>query len=317
MHILLTGGAGFIGSHVYDHFIAAGHTVVVLDDLTTGKTQNVPDATFYHTEINDRLVLEQIFDIHQFDAICHHAAKISVSESVKDPLTDARTNCLGALTLLEVAKKYACRRFIFASSGGTLYGEVEQTKPAREYKELKPTSPYGMHKWLGERYLEFYARTHGMEAVILRYGNVYGPRQNPHGEAGVIGIFCQKTLYEEPITIYGRGDCIRDYVYVEDVAQANVQALEMYMSPGDISVFNIGTGVGLTVNHVAYTVRREIAEQFPGTLLQEINYAADRPGDLKTSVLNPAMAAANLQWQATTPFTTGIKKTVRWFADHL
>lgn len=313
MNILLTGGAGFIGSHVYDQFVAAGHYVVVLDDLSTGARKHVADAVFYCADINDRFALEQIFTAHQFDIVCHHAAKISVSESVKDPLTDAHTNCLGTLALFEIAAKHNCRRIIFASSGGTLYGEVDPTHPAREYKELKPISPYGMHKWLGEKYLEFYARTYGLSAVVLRYGNVYGPRQNPHGEAGVVSIFCQKTLYEEPITIYGRGDCTRDYVYVEDVARANVAAAELYLAAGDCAVFNIGTGVGITVNSIAYAVRREIAEQFPGTLLREINYAPDRVGDLKNSVLNPALAAANLQWRAEIPFVTGIKKTVTWF----
>lgn len=311
MNILLTGGAGFIGSHVYDQFILAGHRVIVLDDLSTGSEKNLSGGWAYQTGIHDHAALENLFAIEEFDVVCHHAAQISVSESVKDPIKDAKVNCLGLLTVLNVAVKHNCRRIIFASSGGTLYGNVSVA--AREFSELHPVSPYGMHKWLGEKYLEFYSNTYGIEAIALRYGNVYGPRQNPHGEAGVVGIFCQKTLRGEPITIYGKGDCVRDYVYVEDVAKANVAALSMNIINGKLATFNIGTGIGTDVNTVANCIRREAVTQNPDLVLGKINYAPARAGDLKSSILNPTWAAEYLHWKAETDLAAGIAKTVAWF----
>lgn len=311
MNILLTGGAGFIGSHVYDHFKAAGHKVFVVDDLSTGNEANLGDGWAYQTSITDKDGLENLFANEGFDVVCHHAAQISVSASVKDPLGDAKVNSQGLLTVLEVAAKYKCRRFIFASSGGTLYGDVDVG--AREFNELKPVSPYGIHKWLGEKYVEFYSRQYGLEGVILRYGNVYGPRQNPWGEAGVVGIFCQKTWAGEPITIYGRGDCVRDYVYVDDVAKANVAALTTRLITGKLAVFNIGTGIGTDVNTIANLVRREAAAQDPNVVLGPIEYTGARAGDLKKSVLNPTWAGEFLPWEPETNLEAGIAKTVAWF----
>lgn len=313
MNILLTGGAGFIGSHVYDQFILAGHKVFVVDDLSTGREENLANGWAYQTSICDYDGLENLFTNDEFDVVCHHAAQISVSESVADPREDARVNALGLLTVLEAMRKSGkmCKRFIFASSGGTLYGDIGIA--AREWSELNPCSPYGIHKWLGEKYLEFYAREYGLEVVSLRYGNVYGPRQNPYGEAGVIGIFCKKTLAGEDITIHGRGNCVRDYVYVEDVAAANVAALTVPVISGKLAAFNIGTGVGTDVITVANLVRREAVTQNPSLVLGKIHHGPDRPGDLKYSVLNPVLAQSELNWQATTPLEVGIAKTVAWF----
>lgn len=313
MKILLTGGAGFIGSHIYDRCRNAGHDVVVLDDLSTGNKQNLPsNADLRIADINDWEVVEDIFSQTQFDIVCHHAAQISVSESVKDPREDAQINCMGWLNVLDNAARHGVRRVVFASSGGTLYGDV--TAPVREFNSIRPVSPYGISKRTGEQYLEFYAKQYNMEAVALRYGNVYGPRQNPHGEAGVVAIFCRNTLQGKPITIYGTGRQVRDYVYVADVVDANIMAMgNKNISRGEVIIANIGTGVGTAVNSLAFMIRREIMDQFPDLLLDRIDYAPQRDGDLQSSMLNPVWAYDRLNWLPITKLKDGVAKTVAWF----
>lgn len=318
MKILLTGGAGFIGTGIYYRCINAGHEVVVIDNLSTGKRKNLPDdADINIIDIQDTRKVLQVFEQHRFDIVCHHAAQISVSESVRDPRNDAAVNCMGWLNVLDGAAKYGCRRVIFASSGGTLYGNV--TVPAREFGAIRPSSPYGITKWMGEQYLEFYAKQYGLEAVALRYGNVYGPRQNPHGEAGVVAIFCEKTLRGEPITIYGTGTQVRDYVYVDDVVHANVLAMSSKnILSGEMTAVNIGTGIGTFVNSIAAMVRREIQTQFPEIPPNAIDYVGERRGDLKSSMLNPVWAYDKLNWLPVTKLADGIRDTVDWFgAQHL
>jgi UDP-glucose 4-epimerase len=211
MKILVTGGAGFIGSHIVDRLVAAGHAVSVLDDLSSGARENLPAAVPLHVaDIVDAAAVARVFDAEQPDAVCHQAAQMSVSRSVREPRFDAEVNCIGLINVLDAAARHRCGRFVFASSGGVLYGDV--TAPAPEDTPADPVSPYGITKWVGERYLRFYAAEHGLAAVALRYSNVYGPRQNPHGEAGVVAIFCRKLLAGEPARINGDGRYVRDYV---------------------------------------------------------------------------------------------------------
>jgi UDP-glucose 4-epimerase len=205
---------------------------------------------------------------------------------------------------------------VFAASGGTFYGDV--ARAAKESEPGRPKSPYGISKFVGEEYLKVYAQQYGLEVVILRYGNVYGPRQNPHGEAGVVSIFCRNLLQGAPITIFGDGGCVRDYVYVRDVAQANVLAMQNTdMQPGDVIVVNIGTGTGLCVSSIAHIVRKEVAQQFPDIKLPETKFAEARTGDLRSSVLDVNYAKEKLNWIAETTVTQGIKNTVEWFAGNL
>lgn len=316
MKILLTGGAGFIGSHIYDRCRNAGHDIVVLDDLSTGNVGNLPhDADVRVVNITDRDGVENVFRGAGFDIVCHHAAQISVSESVKDPRRDAEINCMGWLNVLDCAARYGVRRAVFASSGGTLYGNV--MTPAREFNSIRPVSPYGVSKRTGEQYLEFYAKQYNMEAVSLRYGNVYGPRQNPHGEAGVVAIFCRNTLQGKPVTIYGNGRQVRDYVYVADVVDANVMAMgNKDIFRGEMITANIGTGVGTEVNSLAFMIRHEVMSQFPALYLDRIDYAPQRPGDLQSSLLNPVWAYDRLNWLPITKLKEGVAKTVAWF-QHL
>ncbi len=217
MKTLVTGGAGFIGSHIADALLAAGQAVAVLDDLSSGSADNLPAGVPLHeVDIRDTAAVAEVFAAERPDAVCHQAAQMSVSRSVREPRFDAEVNCIGLINVLDAAVASGCKRVVFASSGGVLYGDV--TEPAPETTPANPISPYGITKWVGEKYLEFYAREHGLAAVALRYSNVYGPRQNPHGEAGVVAIFCKKLLAGEPARINGDGRYVRDYVYGPDVA---------------------------------------------------------------------------------------------------
>ncbi|MEI7780907.1 MAG: NAD-dependent epimerase/dehydratase family protein, partial [Planctomycetota bacterium] len=208
MKILVTGGAGFIGSHIVDGLLAAGHAVAVIDDLSSGSRDNLPAGVPLHVvDIVDAQAVARVFAQERPDAVCHQAAQMSVSRSVREPLFDAQVNCIGLINVLDAAAKQGCRRVVFASSGGVLYGDV--TSPAPESTPANPVSPYGITKWVGERYLKFFATEHGLATVALRYSNVYGPRQNPHGEAGVVAIFCKKLLAGQAATINGDGHYVR------------------------------------------------------------------------------------------------------------
>ena len=261
MKILVTGGAGFIGSHIVDSLLREGHAVAVIDDLSSGSRDNLPAGVPLPVgDIVDPAAGARAFAAEQPDAVCHQAAQMSVSRSVREPLFDAQVNCIGLINVLDSAVRTGCQRFVFASSGGVLYGDV--TTPAPETTPANPVSPYGITKWVGERYLAFYAAEHGLSAVALRYSNVYGPRQNPHGEAGVVAIFCKKLLASEPATINGDGHYVRDYVYGPDVARANVLALAAAASrcgPGTLTSLNIGTGLGTDVVDLEALVRPAVA----------------------------------------------------------
>ncbi|MBC7821408.1 MAG: NAD-dependent epimerase/dehydratase family protein, partial [Planctomycetaceae bacterium] len=224
MRVLVTGGSGFIGSHIAEQLLQRGDDVAVLDNLSTGSRDNLPpDIPFFLADTRDRSQIVQAFDEWRPEVVCHQAAQMSVSLSVREPSFDASVNILGLLNVLENCVRTSVRRIVFASSGGVLYGEVAE--PADEEHPQRPISPYGISKLVGEQYLQFFVREHGTEAIALRYANVYGPRQNPHGEAGVVAIFCQRMLAGEPTTIHGDGGCLRDYVCVTDVASANLLAM--------------------------------------------------------------------------------------------
>lgn len=311
--ILITGGAGFIGSHVAELLLNQGHEVAVLDDLSSGTKENLPAGVPVHVaDICDRNAVQEIFQQVRPDGVCHQAAQMSVSRSVREPAFDARTNILGLINMLEAAVAVGTKRITFASSGGVLYGDVD--KPAPENAPCSPVSPYGISKWAGEKYLEFFAREHGLTAVALRYSNVYGPRQNPHGEAGVVAIFCRKLLAGEPCLIHGDGGCVRDYVYVGDVARANVLALTRPVS-APFTALNIGTAVGTDVKQLESALRQEFASA-TGRSAPEPVFGPARAGDLRSNLICPDAAARMLGWRPEVGLVTGIPQTFAWFAAH-
>jgi UDP-glucose 4-epimerase len=304
MKILVTGGAGFIGSHVVDRYIAEGHKIVVVDNLATGKLENLnPAAQFYRMGIEEPAI-EEIFARERPEVVNHHAAQIDVRKSVSDPVFDARTNILGMLNLVEKAVQYGVGRFIFASSGGAIYGDPpEGAGAATEENPFHPMSPYGAAKAAGELYLYTYQITRGLAYTALRYGNVYGPRQDPLGEAGVVAIFTRKLLQGEPAVINGDGLQTRDYVYVEDVARASVLALKA----GVAGSFNIGTGIEKTVNELFHHLTELAGKSAP-----EVHGPA-KPGEQRRSVLDWTRARTQLGWEPKVTFKEGLRKTVEFF----
>ncbi|MFM8952810.1 MAG: NAD-dependent epimerase/dehydratase family protein [Planctomycetaceae bacterium] len=321
MNILVTGGAGFIGSHIVDSLLAAGHAVAVLDDLSSGSRDNLPAGVPLHVaDIVDAAAVARVVAAERPDAICHQAAQMSVSRSVREPLFDAQVNCIGLINVLDAAVRTGCGRFVFASSGGVLYGDV--TAPAPETTPANPVSPYGITKWVGERYLKFYAEEHGLAAVALRYSNVYGPRQNPHGEAGVVAIFCKNLLVGEPATINGDGRYIRDYVYGPDVARANLIALTADLpavQPKTLTSLNIGTGVGTDVNELESQLRQALSDVLAArgrtTVLPAPRHGPARPGDLRSNLVDATRARELLGWTPTVRFADGLARTATWFAE--
>ena len=321
MRVLVTGGAGFIGSHIVDALRAAGHAVAVLDDLSTGCRENLPaDVPVHVADIADAAAVAAVFAAERPEAVCHQAAQMSVSRSVREPRFDAQLNCIGLITVLEAAVSAGCRGVVFASSGGVFYGDV--SKPAPETTPPNPSSPYGITKWVGERYLQFFAAEHGLTAVALRYSNVYGPRQNPHGEAGVMAIFAKRLLAGEPARINGDGRFVRDYVYGPDVARANVLALEQcggVLAPGTLTSLNIGTGRGADVNRIEALIRTAVAaargRRGRAGVLPAPLHGPDRPGDLRSNLVDASRAADLLGWRPEVPLELGIDRTVEWFAD--
>ena len=299
MRILVTGGAGFIGSHVAEIYLRAGHKVWIVDDLSTGKPTNVPpDAHFVQANITDAAVRRLLVD-ERIEVVNHHAAQMDVRRSVAEPLFDARVNILGLLNILEGVRQARCQRIIFASSGGTVYGE-QDTFPATEGHATHPISPYGVSKLAGEQYLYFYQREYGIPSLSLRYANVYGPRQDPHGEAGVVAIFTQRLLAGETITINGDGQQTRDYVFVADVAQANLAALTADYS----GAINIGTGLETTVNTLAEHLQRITGSR------DRAQHRAAKPGEQRRSVLSWSRAADTLNWKPLVSLADGLEKTV-------
>jgi UDP-glucose 4-epimerase len=302
MKVLLTGGAGFVGSHIADQLLARGHEVAVVDDLSSGKKENIPDGTmFYEQDIRDGCA--EIFEEFEPDVLCHQAAQMDVRRSVKAPDFDADVNVLGTIRLLQRCVAQGVRRVVFASTGGAVYGEQREF-PAPEDHPQYPISPYGVSKLAGERYLHFYNTQYGLPYAALRYANVYGPRQDPHGEAGVVAIFCGNLAAGRGSTINGSGEQTRDYVYVEDVARANVLALEGDAPSG---AYNVGTGIETSVNEL-YEVLRETS----GADLLPAHVAA-KPGEQLRSSVDPTTAARVLGWRPVTDLVTGLERTLRFF----
>jgi UDP-glucose 4-epimerase len=316
MRILVTGGAGFIGSHIVDELLARGHQPFVLDDLSSGSRDNLPEhVPLFVNDIRDRDAVRRIFDEVQPQALCHQAAQMSVSRSVREPGFDAEVNILGLINVLEASVPTGVRRVVFASSGGALYGDVD--RPVGEDYPLAPIAPYGISKWVGERYLQFFASEHGLSAVALRYTNVYGPRQNPHGEAGVVAIFCRAMLGGQAVTVNGDGKYVRDYVHVSDVAQANAAALEADLAESFLPL-NIGTGFGADVNVLEARLNAECSRLRQAADLSPVPppaYGPPRPGDLRSSMVSSQRAAEVLQWSHAIPLEQGLAETARWFAE--
>jgi UDP-glucose 4-epimerase len=303
MRILVTGGAGFIASHVTDAYLRAGHEVTVLDNLSGGKRSQVPKAAkFAKLDIRDRIGVAKLFKKAKFDVVNSHAAQMSVPASVQDPMNDATINCLGVLNLLENCRLNKVRKFIHVSSGGTVYGSPKKL-PATEAYPILPESPYGITKAVGEDYLRFYALEHGLKYTVLRYSNVYGPRQEPHGEAGVVAIFIKKLMKGEVPTIFGDGSIIRDFVFVGDVARANLMAL----NKGDGEAFNIGTNKPVTVKKLFEAIGKEM--KFAG----KPSYGPARAGDLQANYLSYAKAKKQLGWEPKVNLEQGIRATADFF----
>ncbi|CUS96861.1 UDP-glucose 4-epimerase [Candidatus Kryptobacter tengchongensis] len=304
MNILVTGGAGFIGSHVVDSYIELGHNVIVVDNLSSGSLENLnPKAKFYHLDIRDDKV-EEIFKSEKIDIVNHHAAQMDVRKSVEDPIYDADVNIIGSLKLLQFSIKYGVKKFIFASTGGAIYGEQDYF-PADEEHPTRPLSPYGVAKLTVEKYLYFYKEVHGLNYVILRYANIYGPRQNPHGEAGVVAIFTSKMLKGEQPIINGDGFQTRDYTYVGDVVKANLLALNYDKS----DVFNIGTGIETDVN----TLFRKLKE-LTGANCDEV-HGPPKPGEQRRSVISYEKVYRTLGWKPEISLDEGLKLTVEFFKN--
>ena len=313
--VLVSGGAGFIGSHIVDGLLKNGHQPFVVDNLSTGSRRNLPaNVPMFEVDICDGPRLAAVFDEVRPDWVCHQAAQMSVSRSMREPVFDAQVNVIGLLQVLDNATRCGVQRVVFASSGGVLYGDV--STPAVEQTPACPISPYGIAKWVGEQYLQFFAREHGLHAVALRYANVYGPRQNPHGEAGVVAIFSQHLLAGNSATINGDGKYIRDYVYVTDVARANILALESELAPRFVPL-NIGTGQGTDVNELAALVGKQVQAIWDSagskTPIPTIRHGEPRIGDLRSNLVCADEARRVLGWTPEVELVDGLRQTVAWF----
>jgi UDP-glucose 4-epimerase len=300
--ILVTGGAGFIGSTLADAYLQSGHEVVVVDNLYSGRRDNVPaGARFHEIDIVSPGVAEVIAS-ERPDVLSHHAAQMDVRLSVASPAFDAEVNVVGTIRLLEAALQSGVKRVVFASSGGAAYGEQEHF-PAREDDRTDPVSPYGVSKRSAEHYLFYYHAVHRLPYVALRYANVYGPRQDPHGEAGVVAIFCEKLLRGEPPRINGDGRQTRDYVFIEDLVRANLKALDSaYVGP-----MNVGTGRETDV----VTLAAELVA-LSGKPLAPVHGAA-KVGEQRRSVIDPSLAKRELDWEPRVPLEEGLRRTYEWF----
>ncbi|HZW88729.1 MAG TPA: NAD-dependent epimerase/dehydratase family protein [Myxococcaceae bacterium] len=302
MKVLVTGGAGFIGSHVTDVFLDAGHEVWALDDLSSGRRENLrPEVRLVVADIRSPDAAALV-ESEGFEVMCHLAAQMDVRRSVTDPRFDADVNIGGFLNLLEAARKGGVRKVVFSSTGGAIYGD-QDVYPAGETHRVRPVSPYGVSKASGELYLGYYRVQYGVRSVALRYANVYGPRQNPHGEAGVVAIFSERLLRGETCTINGTGKQTRDFVYGPDVAQANLLAATRDVQ-GPI---NVGTGIETDVNRLYALLARAAGTDRPA------KHALAKPGEQMRSSVDPTRAATVLGWRPTVALEEGLRRTIEWF----
>ena len=307
MKILVTGGAGFIASHIVDAYVALGHEVVILDNLSTGRRQNInPGARFVEGDIRDGETVKRLFSEESFEVVNHHAAQMDVRRSVADPSYDASVNIMGALSLFEECLRHGVGKIIFASSGGAIYGEQEYF-PADERHPTRPISPYGITKLTTEHYLFYYKAVHGLDSVCLRYANIYGPRQNPEGEAGVVAIFASRLLAGLQPVINGDGRQTRDYVYVGDVVRANVLALGF----AGTDAFNVGTGLESDVNRLYHVLKRATGASF------DEKHGEAKMGEQMRSVLTHEKITRVLGWRPEVSLEEGLDRTVKHFKSRL
>ena len=301
--ILVTGGAGFIGSHVVDLFVAQGYEVVIVDDLSTGRASNLnPAAKFYQVDIRSPQ-LREVFEAEKPDYVSHHAAQMDVRRSVAQPLFDADINILGSINLLELAKEFQVKRLVYISTGGAVYGEPERL-PCDESHPINPICQYGASKHTVEHYLYMYYVNYGLRYTVLRYPNVFGPRQDPHGEAGVVAIFTGRMLAGESITINGDGEQTRDFVYVGDCAQANLLALTIDHEPG---IYNLGWGRPTSINEICSVLVNVTNYSLP------VQYGPAKVGETRHIYLDASKAKKDLGWEPTITLEEGLEKTVGYF----
>jgi len=302
MKILVTGGAGFIGSNLVDKLITLGHKVIVVDNLSTGFYKNLnPQAVFYLADIRHQEIIEKIFRLEEPEVVDHHAAQIDVRKSVETPAFDAECNILASINLIKTSLEHKVRKFIYISTGGAVYGEP-LSLPVKEDHPINPESQYGISKHTVEHYLYLYRLHYGLNFTVLRYPNVYGPRQNPLGEAGVNAIFIHQMLNGITPTIFGDGEQLRDYVYVDDIVEANIAALDK----GGGEIFNLGCGAGASVNDIYNELKNILNFPHPP------HYAPPRTGEIYKVYLNSAKAKQILDWQCQVSFREGLRRTVEW-----
>jgi len=308
MKAIVTGGAGFIGSHLVDSLISDGHEVLVIDDFSSGKEENLKDAansgklTIEKIDLCDNALEQKIIDFGP-EVTFHLAAQMNVRKSVADPKFDARVNVEGTVSILEACRKVGCKKVIFSSTGGAIYGEQEQF-PASESHINAPKSPYGQSKKAAELYLDFYSREYGMHSISLRFANVYGPRQNPKGEAGVVAIFCEKLIKSEPLTVYGTGEQTRDFVHVSDVVSACRLASKLESSAGKFELFNVGLGVESSVNDIAKHLKKLWQKDIENLHKDAL------PGEQMRSVIDSSKLKNELSWSPKYNLETGLKSTL-------
>lgn len=304
MRILVTGGAGFIASHVSDRLLALGQHVAIVDNLSTGKRENLPaEAAFYEVDIRDK-ALDTVFEQEKPQVVIHHAAHANVTESVRNPGYDASVNIGGSINLFECCVKHDVERVVYASTGGALYGEACYV-PADEAHPIDPVSPYGVSKYTVEQYLYAYRENHGLEYVVLRYPNVYGPRQDPHGEAGVVAIFSLQLLTGQRPTIFGDGSKTRDYCYVSDIVDGNVLALNAEHT----GTYNLGRGIEITDLEVFESVQEAVGAQI------EPNFAPVRPGEVEHIALDATKAERELGWKWKVDLIDGVAASVKFYRE--